>query len=210
MPERRKVLRVAGTGLLMCVSAATLAWGVGLLDGPAGATQRQIRSWFLPPPRRLDVIYVPTPQAVVEQMLEMAEVKPGDVVYDLGCGDGRVLVTAAKKYGVKAVGIEIDPKRIEEARENVRRNGVSNLVTIREGSLFDADLSGATVITMYLLPQLNVRLKPELAKLKPGTRIVSHAFDMKGAKPKRVEDVRETSIGAAKQVYLWVVPWDEE
>jgi precorrin-6B methylase 2 len=211
MPERRQVLRVAGTALLLCVSAVTLAWGLGFLDGPAAATQRRIYEWVgRPSPKRLDVVYVPTPQAVVEQMLEMAAVKPGDVVYDLGCGDGRILVTAAKRYGVKAVGFEIDPKRIEEARENVRRNGVSDLVTIRQESLFDADLSGATVITMYLLPQINFRLKPALAKLKPGTRIVSHAFDMKGAKPKRVEDVRELSIGAAKKVYLWVVPWEPE
>src|SRR5512137_2482912 len=135
------------------------------------------------PSRTPDVIYVPTPQSVVDKMLEMAEVRKGDVVYDLGCGDGRIVVTAAKKYGVKAVGFDIDPQRVKEARENVRANQVEHLVTIREADVFTLDLREASVVTLYLLPQLNVRLLPQLAQLKPGSRIVSHDFDMKGAKP---------------------------
>ena len=158
--------------------------------------------------RKPDVIYVPTPQKVVDKMLEIAEVKKGDVVYDLGCGDGRIVVTAAKKYGVKAVGIDIDPERVQEAKENVKKNGVEKLATIREGDIFKEDLKEASVVTLYLLPRLNVKLKPQLKKLKPGSRIVSHNFDMKGAKPKKVVEV-EDEEGDKHTVYLWVVPWEE-
>ena len=141
-----------------------------------------------------DVIFVPTPQEVVDKMLELAEVKEGDVVYDLGCGDGRIPVTAAKKYGVKAVGFDVDPKRIKESNENVQKNGVGKLVTIKQEDIFKQDLSKANVVTLYLLPSLNVKLMPQLRKLKPGSRIVSHSFDMRGAKPKKVVQV-ETKEG---------------
>src|SRR5262249_7784755 len=123
------------------------------------------------PARKPDVIYVPTPQEVVDRMLELAEVVEGDVPYDLGCGDGRIVVTAAKRYGVKAVGFDIDPKRVAEARENVRKNGVGHLVTIRQQDIFTADFRDATVVTLFLLPNLNLRLRPKLAALRPGTRI---------------------------------------
>ena len=122
-------------------------------------------------------------------MLELAEVKKGDVVYDLGCGDGRIVVTAAKKYGVKATGYDVDPQRIKESNENVEKNKVGDLVSIQQKDIRTLDLSGATVTTLYLLPQLNVKLIPQLEKLKPGSRIVSHAFDMKGVKPKKVVEV---------------------
>jgi precorrin-6B methylase 2 len=161
------------------------------------------------PEREPDVLFVPTPQEVVDRMLELAEVKTGDVLYDLGCGDGRIVVTAAKTYGVKAVGFDIDPQRIRESRENVRKNGVGDLVTIKQADIFQQDLRAASVVTLYLLPSLNVRLKPQLARLKPGSRIVSHAFDMKGAKPKKVEQVPISSGGEAT-IYLWVVPWEED
>lgn len=166
------------------------------------------------PNREPDVIYVPTPQAVVDKMLEMAEVKSGDVVYDLGCGDGRIVVTAAKKYGVKAVGFDIDPKRVAEARENVSRNGVDHLVTIKQEDIFTLDLRAASVVTLYLLPELNVRLMPQLAKLKPGSRIVSHDFDMRGAKPVAVVKLPEGNDseleGTDPTIYKWVVPWTKE
>ena len=161
------------------------------------------------PIKQPDVIFVPTPQEVVDRMLELAEVKPGDVLYDLGCGDGRIVVTAAKKYGVKAIGFDVDPQRIRESRANVRKNRVDNLVTIKQQDIFATDLREASVVTLYLLPTLNVRLKPQLAKLKPGSRIVSHSFDMRGAKPKIKERVR-TPDGRERDVYLWVVPWEEE
>src|SRR5204863_6551285 len=114
---------------------------------------------------RLDVPYVPTPQGVVDRMLETAKVKKTDVVYDLGCGDGRIVVTAAKKYGCKAVGIDLDPQRVGEARDNVARQGVEHLVTVRQGDIFRLDLSRATVVTLFLLPDVNVRLIPQLERL---------------------------------------------
>lgn len=171
------------------------------------------------PRKTPDVVYVPTPQAVVDKMLELAEVKPGDVVYDLGCGDGRIVVTAAKKYGVRAIGYDIDPQRVKEARENVRQAGVEHLVRIEEADVFTLDLTGASVITLYLLPALNVRLMPQLAKMKPGSRIVSHNFDMRGAKPLLVQHVQVTAGESSDAfydedmdhtVYKWVVPWEPE
>jgi tRNA G37 N-methylase Trm5 len=161
------------------------------------------------PKKEPDVVYVPTPQPIVEKMLELAGVHEGDVVYDLGCGDGRIVVTAAKKYGVKAVGIDIDPTRVKEARENVERGDVEKLVTIKEEDIFQTNISDASVVTLYLLPELNVRLMPALKKLKPGTRIVSHQFSMKGAKPKQTLEIRDGS-GREHTLYLWVVPWEDE
>jgi SAM-dependent methyltransferase len=163
-----------------------------------------------------DVIFVPTPMPVVEKMLQMAEVKKGDVVYDLGCGDGRIVVTAAKKYGVKAMGFDIDPQRVKEALENVRTNGVEHLVTIKQADIFTLDLTPASVVTLYLLPELNVRLMPQLQKLKPGSRIVSHDFDMRGAKPVEVhhmsvKDDERNQYGTGEHtIYKWVVPWEKE
>jgi SAM-dependent methyltransferase len=120
-----------------------------------------------------DVIFVPTPQEVVEDMLRLANVQKGDVLYDLGSGDGRIAITAARKYGIKATGIDIDPERIREANENAKKAGVTNLVQFRQENLFTADFKDATVITLYLLPDLNVKLRPKLwNELKPGTRIV--------------------------------------
>jgi uncharacterized protein (TIGR03000 family) len=156
-----------------------------------------------------DVIYVPTPRAVVDKMLRMAEVKKGDVVYDLGCGDGRIVVTAAKKYGCKAVGFDIDPDRVKEANANVRKDGVGDLVTIKQEDIFKQDLSKASVVTLYLLPELNVRLIPQLEKLKPGSRIVSHDFPIKGVKPKQVFNMSGDD-GREHTIYLWVTPLEKE
>ncbi len=153
----------------------------------------------------LDVPYVPTPQPVVEAMLKLAEVKKGDVVYDLGCGDGRIVVTAAKKYGVKGVGIDLDPERVRESKENVKKNKVEKLVTIKEGNVLDADVSEATVVTLYLLPSVNLKVKPNLKKqLRPGARIVSHAFDMGDWEPEKEMTVRHE--GAPYMIYLWRIP----
>ena len=151
--------------------------------------------------RQPDVIYVPTPQDVVEDMLRLADVRKGDVLYDLGSGDGRIAVTAAKKFGVRAVGVDIDPQRIKEANENARKAGVAKLVEFRNQDLFQTNFKEATVVTLYLLPDLNLKLRPRLlAELKPGTRIVSHQFDMGDWAP----DKKLESNG--RTVYFWTIP----
>jgi tRNA G37 N-methylase Trm5 len=161
------------------------------------------------PSREPDVIYVPTPQEVVDKMLALADVRPGEIVYDLGCGDGRIPVTAAKKYGVHAWGFDINPVRVKESLENVEKNNVKNLVTIKLQDIFELDLSKADVITLYLLPQLNVKLIPQLDKLKPGCRIVSHDFNMEGVRPKR--ELTYTPPGNREhRIYLWVTPLEKE
>lgn len=161
------------------------------------------------PDRRPDVNFVPTPHPVVDRMLELAEVKKGDVVYDLGCGDGRIVVTAAKRYGAKGFGYDIDPKRVQESLANVKENNVGDLVTIERKDIFTLDLSGADIVTLYLLPKLNVKLIPQLKKLKDGSRVVSHNFDMKGYKPKQVAEVKVPN-GGTHTVYLWVTPLQED
>lgn len=154
-----------------------------------------------PPARSPDVIYVPTPQKVVDEMLKLAGVTKADVVYDLGCGDGRIPITAAKTYGAKGVGIDINPDRIKEAKANAASAGVNGLVAFKEDDLFQTDIKDATVVTLYLLSTLNVKLRPKLLKeLKPGTRIVSHYFNMGDWKPEKQVDVE------GRPVYLWIVP----
>jgi precorrin-6B methylase 2 len=148
-----------------------------------------------------DVVYVPTPQPVVEAMLKLAKVQKGDVLYDLGSGDGRIPITAAREYGIRSVGIDIDPKRVAEAKANVEKAGVGDLVEIRQGDLFEADFSEASVVTLYLLDRLNEKLRPKLlAELKPGSRIVSHAFRMGDWEPEAEQNIDGSMI------YLWTVP----
>ena len=158
-------------------------------------------SLFVPSALARDVPFVPTPEKVVERMLEIAKVGPNDLVYDLGSGDGRIVIAAAKKHGARGVGIDIDPERVKEARANARSAGVSDRVEFREADLFKTDLSEATVVTLYLLSSVNLQLRPKLlSELKPGTRIVSHAFDMGDWKPLRTEKVGSSTV------YYWVVP----
>jgi ribosomal protein L11 methylase PrmA len=172
-----------------------------LVAAPAGALDGSTRAQIARGERLPDVIFVPTPQEVVEDMLRLADVKKGDVLYDLGSGDGRIPVTAARLHGVRGVGIDIDSERIREARDNARRNGVEHLVQFRQQDLFEADFREATVVTLYLLPDLNLKLQPRLlAELKPGTRIVSHQFDMGDWKPAKKLEVN------GRTVYFWVVP----
>jgi precorrin-6B methylase 2 len=162
-----------------------------------------------PEPKRPDVIFVPTPPEVVDKMLELAQVTKDDVVYDLGCGDGRIVVTAAQKYGCRAYGFDVDPERIQESKENVEKSGVGNLATIEQKDIFTLDLSKASVVTLYLLPSLNVKLIPQLEKLKPGSRIVSHDFDMRGVTPDKVVTV-DGDGGYGHEVYLWTTPLKKE
>ena len=158
------------------------------------------------PAHEPDVIFVPTPQDVVDKMLELAQVTKDDVVYDLGCGDGRIVVTAAKKYGCKAIGFDVDPQRIKESKENVEKNGVGNLVQIEQKDIFTLDLSKASVITLYLLPRLNVKLIPQLEKLKPGSRIVSHDFRMKGVAPEKTVTITSDEDQAEHKIFFWTAP----
>jgi ribosomal protein L11 methylase PrmA len=151
--------------------------------------------------RTPDVIFVPTPQEVVDAMLKLAKVTKNDVIYDLGSGDGRIPITAAKTYGARGVGIDIDPQRFKEATENLKAAGVGDRVRFLNQDLFTTDISEATVVTLYLLPSLNLKLLPKLNReLKPGTRVVSHAFDMGTAKPLETLNVN------GRTVYFWTIP----
>jgi hypothetical protein len=150
---------------------------------------------------QLDVPYFSTPPTVIDEMLRLANLKQDDVLYDLGSGDGRIVIAAAQKYGVRGVGIELDPQRIQEANENARRAGVSDRVRFIQQDLFQADFSQATVVTIYLLPSINLKLRPKLLReLKPGTRVISHAFDMGKWRPEEVVELEGRSI------YYWVIP----
>lgn len=151
--------------------------------------------------RAPDVVFVPTPFRVVDAMLAVSGVGPGDVLYDLGSGDGRIVIAAAKRFGIKAIGIDIDPKRIEESNFNADTAGVRHLVEFRNADLFATDLRPASVITLYLLPALNVRLRPKLfEELRPGSRVVSNSFDMGDWKADSILTVD------ARVVYYWVMP----
>ena len=182
--QRRQFLRAA---------LATAVAGPALVAGSPWVRAQSRRS--------PDVIYVPTPNKVVDLMLEMAEVTSRDVVYDLGCGDGRIPITAAQRYGARGVGIDLNPARIAEAHWNARQARVEDKVTFIEGDLFEADISQATVVTLYLLNTLNARLRPKLLKdLKPGARVVSHAFHMGDWKPEKTDGIY------GSEVFLWRVP----
>jgi len=151
--------------------------------------------------RAPDVPYVPTPPQVVEKMLELAHIRNSDFLMDLGSGDGRIVITAARKYRCRGMGIDINPERIREAVQNAKKAGVSHLVRFQEQDLFEADLSKATVVTLYLLPDINLKLRPKLwRELKPGTRVVSHSFDMGDWKPEQTVEVDWRTI------YFWTVP----
>lgn len=155
------------------------------------------------------VIFAGTPQVTVDRMLETAGVSKDDVVYDLGCGDGRFPITAAKRYGCRSVGVEIDSKLVAKARKNVADNGLEGLVEIREGDLFDVDLRPATVVTLYLLPEINVKLIPQFKQLRPGSRIVSYLFPMEGVKPTQAVKFRDPAAGD-QTYYLWITPLEFE
>jgi len=186
MPNRKTI----------CVLAACLIIATAFV--PTGRTLAQSAQ----PARSPDVIYVPTPQPVVEAMLKMADVKQNDIVYDLGSGDGRIPITAVQKFGVsKAIGIDIDPQRIKEANENAQKAGITGKVQFLNQDLFTSNFSEATVVTLYLLDSLNEKLRPKLlSELKPGTRIVSHAFRMGDWQPEKTETIE------GRTIYFWTVP----
>jgi SAM-dependent methyltransferase len=157
--------------------------------------------------RRLDVIFVPTDVEVATVMLEAAHVGPDDVVYDLGCGDGRILIMAARRFGARGVGVDLDPQRIREARQNAIRAQVSDRVTFFVQDLLVADVSGATVVALYLSRELNLHVRAKLLReLKPGSRVVSHDYDMDDWPPDRVIEIERPHLIRPHRVYLWRIP----
>ena len=183
----------------MLCAASLIGGQAAVADGPSTAPLLLAQSES--PQRPPDVPFVATPGEVVDQMLRLGKVGKNDVLYDLGSGDGRIVIAAAKTYGAKGVGVDINPERIEEARANAKSAKVEDKVRFEENDLFKANIGSATVVTLYLLPDVNTRLKPKLLKeLKPGTRIVSHSFSMGDWKPDKEETVE------GRQIYLWTVP----
>jgi SAM-dependent methyltransferase len=188
MKNRRELLRGAGALWLARAAPATL-----LLPSAARAREE--------PARPLDVPYVPTAMPVVDAMLDLARVRKDDVLYDLGCGDGRIVVRAASRFGCRGVGVDLNPERVVEARANAQREKMTALTRFEVGDVFEFDFSPATVVTMYLLPSVNLKLRPRLLKeLKAGTRIVSHDFDMGDWTPEATRDIGRSRI------FLWTVP----
>jgi SAM-dependent methyltransferase len=166
-----------------------------------------------PPPKKIqtaDCVYVPTPNDVVEKMLEMAGVKKTDLLYDLGSGDGRIVVTAAKKYGCKAVGYEIDPDRVTDARKNIKKRNVEKLAKVVQEDVFKLDLSPASVITIYLLPDMEVKLLPQLKKLKDGSRIVVHDYPIRGIKAEKDATLTSKEDNVQHHVYFYTLPLKED
>jgi|SRR6185312_4920172 len=190
MPVRKSILRV-------CIILATIFASVAAAQNTRAA-------------RKPDVAYVPTTNAAVEAMLRLADVTSSDTVYDLGCGDGRIVIAAAKLRGARGVGIDINPVRISESRANAKKAGVGKRVRFEENDVFEADIHEATVVTLFLLPELNLKLLPKLLQdLKPGTRIVSNTFDMgdwQAAKEVTVGDPDEKGHPFSHRLYLWIVP----
>lgn len=186
--------------------AKRMAWlgGVVLVVGigaPWAAVnlQEPIKKALAP---KLDVPYVPMPEPIVAKMMEMAAVKPGDVVYDLGCGDGRIVITAASKFGARGVGVDIDPQRIKESKANAKEAGVADKATFMIKDLFEMDFRNADFLTLYLLPAVNEKLRPQILEMKPGSRIVSHAFSMGDWEA----DEEVTMDPGGQTIYFWVVP----
>jgi len=183
-----------------CVGFAILILGVSQAAAQRGERKRQP-----------DVPYVPTTEEAVRAMLKLADVKKADIVYDLGCGDGRIVIAAAKTYGARGVGIDIDPDRIQEARENAKKAGVENLVRFEENDLFQANFREATVVTLFLLPSINLKLRPKLLQnLKPGTRVVSNTFDMGTWRPEKEQSLPgaddDESGSLSHKFFLWKIP----
>jgi SAM-dependent methyltransferase len=182
---------------MLCV-ALVLGGQPAIADAPSAAALLLAQSES--PQRAPDVPFVATPTEVVDQMLRLGKVGSDDVLYDLGSGDGRIVIAAAKKFGTRGLGVDIDPARVREARENATKEGVADKVKFVQQDLFQTDLSRATVVTLYLLPKINLKLRPKLMReLKPGTRVVSHNYDMGDWKPDQVVEV------GSHIVYLWIM-----
>ena len=189
MNSRREILRSSAALML-----ARILPGIGFASAAGAQALDEVA-------RPLDVPYVPTPMPVVDAMLDLAKVAKSDIVYDLGCGDGRIVVRAASRFGCRGVGVDLNPERVKEAKANAIKSNVTELTRFEVGDVFEFDFSAATVVTMYLLPNVNLRLRPRLLKeLKPGTRIVSHDFHMGDWAPEVTREVNRSRI------FLWTIP----
>jgi SAM-dependent methyltransferase len=192
--------------------AIALLAAFGAADGVRSArvVDTDLRAEALPPQqetsRTPDVVYVGTPYDVVAKMLQMAHVKKEDLLYDLGCGDGRIVVLAAKKYGCRGIGYEIDPERARAALENVGSNRVQRLVKIVEADLFKLDFADADVLSLYLLPEINQKLLPQFEKLKPGSRLVFHNYDLQGIEPDKSLRITSNEDNASHSLFLYTIP----
>lgn len=212
---KRAWWRWCAAGVVLAASQLSLS-GVAAdekdaTDAPKAATEKKEDAKEEPKPKRTaDVVYVATPHDVVAKMLELAKIKKTDVVYDLGCGDGRIVVTAAKKFGCKGTGYDLDDDRVAETKANIKKAKVEQLVDIKQEDIFKVDLSQASVITLYLLPEMNVKLIPQLEKLKPGSRIVAHDFDIRGVTPDQTIKMISREDGVEHKVFLWTLPLKKE
>jgi SAM-dependent methyltransferase len=180
--------------LVILILAALLSMGAN--------PSEQAAQWMRTP----DVVYVGTPYDVASKMLQMAQVKKDDMVYDLGCGDARILILAAQKYGCRAIGYDIDPEMVRISRDNIAKNHVEDLVKIVQADIFTLDLREADVIPMYLLPEMNQKLLPQLEKLKPGSRLVCHNYDLEGIEPDETLDMISNEDNASHLLYLYTLP----
>jgi SAM-dependent methyltransferase len=183
-----------GHRLNVMIVAAVLLCGIGL------------QATLSPQTRTPDVVYVGTPYDVVSRMIKLAGVKKEDMVYDLGCGDGRMVILAAQKHGCRGMGFDIDPERVSAALANVKKNGVGNLVKIVEQDIFTVDLSEADVLLLYLLPELNKKLLPQFEKLKPGSRLVTHDYDIEGIEPDKSIQIISNEDNASHTLFLYTTP----
>jgi SAM-dependent methyltransferase len=200
---------------VLILAAGLLAAGCGSNPGGAALTPAQEARSAVPqrqkeavgaPPALVFIVFVRTPQDVADRMLKMAHVTKDDVVCDLGCGDGLILVTAAKRYGCRAIGYDLDPLRVEEARENAERQGVSHLVTVEKKDVLSVDLKGVSVVTLYMGTEINARLIPQLSRLAPGARIVSHDFPIADIPPDKAEIMTSREDHRRHRVLLWRCP----
>jgi SAM-dependent methyltransferase len=190
--RRKEGLRTILRAIVLAGSVACISHGEQPTFGPT-------------PLRAPDVHYEPTPPDVVEVMLRLANVKADDVVYDLGCGDGRIVITAVRQFGARGVCVDIDPQRIAESQENARAAGATDYIRFLNQDLFQTDVDEATVVMLFLSPELNLKVRPKLLReLKPGARIISHWHDMGDWKPLKTLSVQ--SIGGGRSVYLWIIP----
>lgn len=180
----------------VCLTASAICLAVTATSAAQNGTEA----------RAPDVVYVGSPHDVVAKMLEIAQVKKEDLLYDPGCGDGRICVAAAAKYGCKALGFDLNPVRIRESLENIKRHGVEDLVRIERKDIFTVDFSEATVVTLYLLPWMNKKLVPQLQKMKPGTRIVAHDYAIEGYPPDKTITMTSKQDAVEHYIYLWTLP----